>query len=36
LLKNLHACIEEIRGKVERNKEEWIIDKIEEMVKLIS
>lgn len=29
----LHACIEDIRGKVEKNKEEWIIDRIEEMVK---
>lgn len=32
----LHACIEDIRERVEREKEEWIIDRIEEMVKQIS
>jgi hypothetical protein len=29
----LHACIEDIRGKVEKKKEEWIIDRIEEMLR---
>ena len=29
----IHACIEDIRGKVEREKEEWIIDIIEETLK---
>lgn len=27
----LHMCIEDITGKVEKGKEEWIIDRIEEM-----
>jgi len=29
----LHACIEDIREKVEREKEEWIIDRIEKVLK---
>lgn len=30
----LHACVEDITGKVERKREEWVIDRIEEMTKI--
>jgi hypothetical protein len=29
----LHASIEDVRGRVEREREEWVIDKIEEALK---